>query len=1711
MINKFKKISWIALIGIFFLSGYFHEHLLTEIYQYTIQAYVLANFGCKINYEKAYMDGNRLIIDYPSLPNDHDFKAEQMALAWSFNLRKKEIYISVDFEKPSWKLDANQNFNEEKLKKVFKGKKGGLKYFFDLTVTNGQASWTLPDQSKHQVHFDAKTSSKSGGYIKTYFDQVPDSQHYISISTSSTPDLLAITWECHEIECAHLFTFIKLFFPAFEKLNVTSGILKGKVQTNFPGAQRPYMVGEMLVENICFIKESSFTGNIEKAVLKLEKNDSSDQLITTIVQLDILEPMSLASYDQEIPIWEINELVGRISLDGNKMASLQLDCQTHDQSHFKLTGDINLDSGREFNVNLHAGCSSNSTPEGHIRLLIHQLNTLEKKAEIEIANLSSVEAGFLQTLLSPFIPSAKNLEFHQGTFNGFLELLLTKEGLNNLQIKHFNASNVAFKVDSIHAEGAFDQISGKGEIHLANPNPWETLNVDFNFDDGSIKLEGLHQTLPLTKIQAHLIVQKGALHHSLITLMWMGLKGVVDLEWGKDKELMTFNLDGHVHDISHLFPERIQQALNEDFANSRLKILANLKGLNQRFDLSGTLHVQRNQSDQFDLIHFGCEFQKIPKEKGVKWTPAGWIYAYDLPLEKYVSPFIFRKGVLRMWGKGEFRGSFDHQNFTLLYNAYHLKIENENLLIEAKDLRSDIPGQMMGYHHLDLDTYAHEGSLPIKHAHYFEKNSGLNFSDISGTFLFDNQTLTIHSLETYCHGAFLAGNIFLDYSDPGTGVFNVKLDVPQISGTVSQAQFLLSHLEYPSFLNNLPLEGYINSREQGMQLAFDFFPHDYKLHAAIQATLSDGCISMDEAELALKGLYIDIDYNHQDQCLEMSDIQGTLLVGKPSKAEEYSFGGDYIRLKDLVRQDINLDLWIRDSSTELLRINGYTFENEPGLKEIVLNPDSHISSIYPDSFFCRMRNWQEFDSFSLKSNFELTDLINDLVKFKQTGLYCFSHSLLNKLSQFDPLRGKIVLDINFDPAAHIFRYLIRGEELRGTSFDRHHCLIKGHKLDKKWIIDHLQWDDLIAHAELQAEQGYLKIPFLGLNAGHSLLMGLEGDLFLEENYMRSKINLFEISIADLKRWSCFSDFIDDWQPEGKLRAAGDMRIEFISQEPWFKIDANLLAELPKCTFRQCPFSIMHPFRIHYKTNEVINVEQLHLSLCKEQKCAQVTIPLLNYNPDQDLLRCPQLTFQIPSTQMGSLGQNLHRLFPDLVDDQFKESLINLKPEGEFKGSLGFERNRTGCKFSLKLDDGIYKINEQNYDLKNAEFNQANNTLHFSAFSHEERCPYHILGIINWPGLNAGEASFIDLISNTNLLHPPLNLKFTRDAAGKILIQSMQGYFCGMNLNLKGLLSDPVKSEMITLQGKIDFDFNQIGPILHPLTVQHIRDLELGSIFTLQGDYGYNSRSVGLSFLDRVFFRGTISSKELILKSFQFQKFSADLFYQPKQLKVTSLNIVDEAGKVQSDHILIKQNEQSDTWWFSSPLLVIKNFRPYLLRNVADSEQNFSNKYKSFLIKQLELQNLHGQLSDVHTWQAKGNFHFLNPSRKNINHPLLAIPAEIILRLGLNPQVLNPVTGTVFFDMQGDRFYLSRFKDVYSEGRGSKFYLAESPTPSWIDLKGNANIQIKMKQYNLLFKLAELFTVSMEGNIKKPKFSLQKYKPARKEQPEQNLRTVKTIN
>jgi hypothetical protein len=168
-------------------------------------------------------------------------------------------------------------------------------------------------------------------------------------------------------------------------------------------------------------------------------------------------------------------------------------------------------------------------------------------------------------------------------------------------------------------------------------------------------------------------------------------------------------------------------------------------------------------------------------------------------------------------------------------------------------------------------------------------------------------------------------------------------------------------------------------------------------------------------------------------------------------------------------------------------------------------------------------------------------------------------------------------------------------------------------------------------------------------------------------------------------------------------------------------------------------------------------------------------------------------------------------------------------------------------------------------------------------------------------------------------------------------------------------------------------------------------------------------------------------------------------------------------------------------------MTINNFRPSLLHVRGEAPPSIA---KALVVRQLDLRNFHGTLGDRQSYSGKGRFLFANPPKRNLQHTIFALPAELMARLGLDFGVLNPVRGQIFYDIKDSKIIFTRFKDVYSKGRLSKFYLSNSGFQSHMDFDGNLNLQIRMKQYNLFFKLAELFTVTVQGNLKKPLYSLQ---------------------
>ena len=224
-----------------------------------------------------------------------------------------------------------------------------------------------------------------------------------------------------------------------------------------------------------------------------------------------------------------------------------------------------------------------------------------------------------------------------------------------------------------------------------------------------------------------------------------------------------------------------------------------------------------------------------------------------------------------------------------------------------------------------------------------------------------------------------------------------------------------------------------------------------------------------------------------------------------------------------------------------------------------------------------------------------------------------------------------------------------------------------------------------------------------------------------------------------------------------------------------------------------------------------------------------------------------------------------------------------------------------------------------------------------------------------------------------------------------------------------------------------------------------------------------------------------------MKGFQFDNLQAAVNYSPQTLEVSNLTIDDMAGVLTIPQLDV--NKGADTkWYFVLPSMNIKRFRPSLLREKGMARPH---SYKPLVINDILLEGCYGCVEDSLSVMGKGVLHFSNRSKKLFQNTIFHIPAEILSRIGLDLSVLTPIGGTINYSIANGKIYFSKFKDIYSEGKLSKFYLPSGTSSSYMDFEGNLNVQVKMKQYNLLFKLAELFTVSVQGNIQKPSYTLQK--------------------
>ena len=183
--------------------------------------------------------------------------------------------------------------------------------------------------------------------------------------------------------------------------------------------------------------------------------------------------------------------------------------------------------------------------------------------------------------------------------------------------------------------------------------------------------------------------------------------------------------------------------------------------------------------------------------------------------------------------------------------------------------------------------------------------------------------------------------------------------------------------------------------------------------------------------------------------------------------------------------------------------------------------------------------------------------------------------------------------------------------------------------------------------------------------------------------------------------------------------------------------------------------------------------------------------------------------------------------------------------------------------------------------------------------------------------------------------------------------------------------------------------------------------------------------------------------------------------------------------------LTMYQDGEEPWKISMPLFRLTEFRPSLLQKIGRE----IGPVGPLVVRELKMTDFQGLLEESDTYTAKGSLSFINSFKRE--HTVFDLPSDVLGRIfGLDLELLIPVKGTLTFDLKEGQFRLDELKDAYSEGKRSKFFLVQEANSPTVDLDGNVNILVKMKQY-VLFKFTENFLLFIDGTLENPSYSLQK--------------------
>ena len=1304
---------------------------------------------------------------------------------------------------------------------------------------------------------------------------------------------------------------------------ITDGVIHGRINSKVNDSHGSLVWGELDIQNLRFENPKlQMEGTVKKACLHLESDGKKGDLSSIKGSINIAEDASLLIYRDNLPFWEVRHLLGGISLFGEEGINLSFkgECQQETQTFdLAVSGKAVLSKQEgplvDFVVNLQNPSKKNAT----VRLSSKSLNERYKPSlplearknkgailncvEVSCKNIGKEEFAFIQTAVGRYCDDGDIIHVHEGSIDASGLVYLKGFKATEIRIDKILAKDIKFDLGPGDFAVSTEESLGSFSINLAAKNIFDTIDSDFSIKRAQAQFRGLDGKLwKFNDLRTHLAVRKGVIQKSEMQGEFAGLKGTILLDWLSPDEIAKLRFSGEAKEIVKIAPEFLKSGLEKAFKNDKVVLSAGMRWKPNGAKIEGEILFTSSEKSEVNKVNFGFSLEKSSEKLWKRWPASvtarsywenvgfeamqsmippiaaptvllesnwlktesgiaglvmryGWFSGENLSLEKFVNPFLFSYNQMKISGNGSFEGRFDHSKLAVKYTWDDLSLENASFTISAPKN----PDRVYAVHHFDFAKKIHFGSLPLKNSTYFEKNSGLLFTDINSNVTFEGKKIHLSEIETKCNGVYLAGNIDVDFSILSEGCFNVEINNRTIKGKISQVLHLLQHFTKESFLK-IPFEGDISYIDQGGWIQFSFQPKDFQIKAILNGSMTQGELSIAEG-VSLKDLKIDFYYDHERSFLNFSNIQGLLQFRGGEASEEYHLVGDHIRFDNLRQNIASFDLWLGDHTRDVVRLAGRTdflsLENGNDHKiEFYIDPElTHFGDIHPSEFKLTLKNWTDVEVFRTGFQVRLNTIFNDFQHLMRASLASFSrHSAKDFDKNIKNAFGNFTVNLSYLKNTSEFAFYLQGEDVTFGNFACHNCLLAGSKKGKEWNIEELRVDDIWACGAFEKQDKYWRVNQLRFKHNKSLSMELEGDFIPRENVLKAHAKNIELDLAELHEWADMRQMVEGCSPHGKMVASGDVNFILTKGSPNLVVDATLNGFFSSWDFKGLRFSNTKKFSCHFISNKGITIQNLQTSLQSWESVnphAELQIEKINYGLSNGELHLQGLHFDLPVQHLSWLADSLTRSFPDFIGPNAAKVIRTLKTHGKVKGNLNFEHNPPYTAMKVGLADGRYHYLDSEHDLRN--FILESDPFEFKIATQYMwgDYPFWIRGRSTSPTLEEGDL----VVKEAAQLNPNegLFIKWKNHSNLGFSIKQIQGTLAGLSFNLHEDAAF-LSQKTTVLDGEIGINVAKASPFCFQEFAEKLLCWRLGSGYVLKGKWKYLNESQ-LSFTDQLYFSG----------------------------------------------------------------------------------------------------------------------------------------------------------------------------------------------------------------------------------------------------------------